>query len=62
MGIDNHHSFSNFVRAVVEGITFSLKDSQMLMENVGKKKFQKIIAVGGGARNQEWLQIHKRYI
>lgn len=57
VGIDNHHSFSNFVRAVVEGITFSLKDSQMLMENVGKKKFQKIIAVGGGARNQEWLQI-----
>ncbi|WP_165002800.1 MULTISPECIES: xylulokinase [unclassified Enterococcus] len=57
VGIDSHHSLPNFVRAVVEGITFSLKDSQELMETVGQKNFQTIISVGGGARNKEWLQI-----
>lgn len=57
IGIDNHHSFSTFTRAVIEGITFSLKDSQVLMETIGDKNFQKIISVGGGARSKEWLQI-----
>ena len=42
---------------MIEGITFSLKDSQVLMEKVADKKFSKIISVGGGAKNKEWLKI-----
>lgn len=57
IGIDTNHTLDHFVRAVVEGITFSLKDSQVLMEEVADKKFSKIISVGGGAKNKEWLQI-----
>lgn len=57
IGIDTKHTLTHFARAVLEGITFSLKDSQQLMEQLTGKSFKKIISVGGGAKNKEWLQI-----
>lgn len=57
LGIDDRHTLKHFTRAVLEGITFSLKDSQVLMEEVAGHKFEKIISVGGGARNKDWLQL-----
>lgn len=57
IGIDRHHELKHFARSVLEGITFSLKDSQKLMESVAGKKFKKIISVGGGAKNSNWLQM-----
>lgn len=57
IGIDTNHTRNHFTRAVLEGITFSLKDSQVLMEEKAGKSFKKIISVGGGAKNKEWLQI-----
>lgn len=57
IGIDTNHTRNHFTRAVLEGITFSLKDSQLLMEEKAGKSFKKIISVGGGAKNKEWLQI-----
>ncbi|SKA09658.1 xylulokinase [Pilibacter termitis] len=57
IGIDTHHELKHFARSVLEGITFSLKDSQNLMENVANKQFSKIVSVGGGAKNKEWLQM-----
>ncbi|MHC5248642.1 xylulokinase [Enterococcus sp. LJL90] len=57
IGMDDQHTFNYFTRAVLEGITFSLKDSQVLMEEVARRKFEKIISVGGGAKNADWLQM-----
>ena len=57
IGIDTNHTRDHFTRAVLEGITFSLKDSQLLMEEKAGKTFKKIISVGGGAKNREWLQM-----
>lgn len=57
IGIDTTHTLDHFARAVLEGITFSLKDSQHLMETVAHKRFEKIVSVGGGSKNQNWLQI-----
>jgi len=57
IGIDTSHTVNHFARAVLEGITFSLKDSQYLMEEVADKTFKRIVSVGGGAKNQTWLQI-----
>lgn len=57
IGIDTNHTRDHFARSVVEGITFSLKDSQTLMEKVANKQFSKIVSVGGGAHNKTWLQI-----
>jgi len=57
IGIDTRHRLPHFSRAVLEGITFSLKDAQMIMEKLANRRFEKIISVGGGAKNQEWLQM-----
>lgn len=57
IGIDSGHTMSDFAKAVVEGITFSLKDSQELMDQHAGKQFKKIVSVGGGAKNKDWLQI-----
>lgn len=57
IGMDTTHTLDHFARAVLEGITFSLKDSQNLMETVANKKFERVISVGGGSKNANWLQI-----
>ncbi|MCL2888504.1 MAG: xylulokinase [Elusimicrobia bacterium] len=56
IGIDISHTTAHFARAVMEGITFSLKDCMELMIKAGKK-FERVIAVGGGAKNKDWLQM-----
>jgi xylulokinase len=57
IGIDTHHNLTHFGRAVLEGITFSLKDSQTIMEELAPDSFDKIVSVGGGAKNPDWLQM-----
>lgn len=57
IGMDTTHTLDHFARAVLEGITFSLKDSQYLMETVANKRFATIVSVGGGSKNPNWLQI-----
>ncbi|MGX2944828.1 xylulokinase [Enterococcus alishanensis] len=57
IGIDTRHQRGHFTRAVLEGIVYSLKDIQVLMRNVSKKSFTKIVSVGGGAKSSSWLQI-----
>jgi len=56
IGIDVSHTMAHFTRAVMEGITFSLKDCMELMIESGKK-FERVISVGGGAKNKDWLQM-----
>ena len=55
--IDTTHTRAHFARAVLEGITFSLRDSMELMSELTEKKFDKILSVGGGSRNKDWLQM-----
>lgn len=50
IGMDARHTLDNFARAVVEGITFSLNDSKILMEENANKQFARIVSVGGGAK------------
>lgn len=57
IGMDSTHTLDHFTRAVIEGITFSLRDSLELMRTVGKKEVGKIVSIGGGAKNHTWLQI-----
>lgn len=56
IGIDNSHTVNEFVRAVVEGITFSLNESIEILRENGKT-IDRIYAIGGGAKSEEWLQI-----
>lgn len=57
VGIDAQHRLPHFARAVLEGIIFSLKDSQEILTQTTGKQFQRLISVGGGAKNREWLQM-----
>ncbi|MBD8069057.1 xylulokinase [Bacillus sp. PS06] len=56
IGADASHTRKDFVRAVIEGITFSLNESIEIFRENGKQ-IDTIISIGGGAKNKEWLQI-----
>ncbi|MDQ0206001.1 xylulokinase [Alkalicoccobacillus murimartini] len=56
IGMSSTHTQADFVRAVLEGITFSLKDSIELFREMGTK-VEKIISIGGGAKSEVWLQL-----
>lgn len=55
-GLRLQHDKKNFARAVMEGVTFSLKDSLTIFQEMGLHS-SKIIASGGGAADPVWLQI-----
>ncbi|MCE4956026.1 xylulokinase [Macrococcoides caseolyticum] len=57
LGIDTHHELKHFSRAVMEGITFSLKDSGEIYESLNKGNIKRLISVGGGSKNPDWMQI-----
>lgn len=57
IGISAHHEQKHFSRAVLEGITFSLRDSKDIMEKTKNKKFKRLISVGGGAQNPDIMQM-----
>ena len=56
IGIDTTHTKKHFAKAVLEGITFSLKDCAMIMQGLGHS-FESVVSVGGGAKNKLWLQM-----
>ncbi|KAA9016000.1 xylulokinase [Niallia endozanthoxylica] len=56
IGVDAAHERKTFARAVLEGITFSLHESIEIFRNSGKT-IDSIISIGGGAKNETWLQM-----
>ncbi|QBP42651.1 xylulokinase [Paenisporosarcina antarctica] len=56
IGISGSHRQEHFVRAVLEGITFSLNETIQLFRQAGKN-VDTIISIGGGAKSDSWLQI-----
>ncbi|WP_033826986.1 xylulokinase [Bacillus andreraoultii] len=56
IGMDAKHTKAHFVRAVIEGITFSLNESIEIFRASGKT-IDTIVSIGGGAKNETWLQI-----
>lgn len=56
IGMDSGHKLPHFARAVLEGITFSLRESIEIVRDSGKE-ITEIIAIGGGAKNEAWLQM-----
>lgn len=57
VGMDARHTRDYFARAVLEGITYSLRDAQEAMKKIAKREFSQIVSVGGGAKNPDWLQM-----
>jgi len=56
IGVDASHERKHFARAVLEGITFSLNESIEIFRNSGKT-IDTIVSIGGGAKNETWLQM-----
>lgn len=56
VGITGRHGRSHMVRAVMEGITFALRDSLEIMHGLGLE-LRQIRTTGGGARSKLWRQI-----
>jgi len=56
IGVDGTHERIHFARAVMEGITFSLNESVDMFRQVGKT-VDKVVSIGGGAKNPVWLQM-----
>ncbi len=55
-GISGKHDQRHFVRSVLEGVTFALKDSLELIKDKGVE-IKEIRAIGGGAKSGVWQQI-----
>lgn len=56
MGMTLRHQRAHFVRAVLEGITFGMRDSLQLMRSLGIKA-ETITVSGGGANSPFWRQM-----
>jgi xylulokinase len=56
IGVDAAHERKHFARAVLEGITFSLNESIEIFRSSGKR-IDTVISIGGGAKNEAWLQM-----
>lgn len=56
IGMDSSHERKDFVRAVMEGITFSLNETIEIFRANGKN-IDIIVSTGGGTKNENWLQM-----
>jgi xylulokinase len=56
IGMDASQKRIDFARAIIEGITFSLNESFEIFRE-SRKKIDSIVSIGGGAKNETWLQI-----
>ncbi|MCF8008939.1 MAG: xylulokinase [Halanaerobiales bacterium] len=55
-GISNKHKINHFVRSVMEGVVFGLKDSLNLIKEKGLN-IDQVRVIGGGAKSKLWCQI-----
>lgn len=56
MGLTLNHNRAHFIRSTMEGIVYGLKSSFLLFESLGLSA-DRIIASGGGARGELFLQL-----
>ncbi|MCG7339155.1 xylulokinase [Staphylococcus sp. ACRSN] len=56
IGLDANTTMADMKRSVLEGITFSIKDSLEIIKNDVHDN-REIVSIGGGAKNNAWLQM-----
>jgi xylulokinase len=56
VGVDLSHGRGHFVRAIMEGVAFSMKDCLQVFEKLGLE-IAGVVASGGGARSPVWRAI-----
>jgi len=56
LGLAAHHTRSHIVRAIMEGVAFSLRDTFVILSELGVP-VEQVRVSGGGARSALWCQI-----
>ena len=57
IGLTLRHGRGHLTRALLEGVSFGLKDSFTLIQNAGLGKIRQVRASGGGTKGALWRQI-----
>ena len=57
IGLTLRHGRGHMTRAVLEGVSFGLKDSFTLIQNAGLGEISQVRASGGGTKGALWRQI-----
>jgi xylulokinase len=57
VGLTVRHTLQHLTRAVLEGVSFGLRDSFELMKEAGLANVTQVRATGGGAKSPLWRQI-----
>jgi len=57
IGLTLRHSRAHMTRAVLEGVSFGLKDSFTLIQNAGLGAITQVRASGGGTKSALWRQV-----
>lgn len=57
IGLKLRHKRAHMTRAVLEGVSFGLKDSFTLIQNTGLGTITQVRASGGGTKGRLWRQI-----
>lgn len=57
IGLTLRHRRGHLTRAVLEGVSFGLKDSFALIQNAGLGEIRQVRASGGGSKSALWRQI-----
>ncbi len=57
VGLTVRHTLPHLTRAVIEGVSFGLRDSFELIKNVGVAQIKEVRVTGGGAKSTLWRQI-----
>ena len=57
VGLTVRHGFPHLTRAVLEGVSFGLRDSFELMKSSGLEDISQVRVTGGGAKSPLWRQI-----
>jgi xylulokinase len=57
VGLTVRHERPHLTRAVLEGVSFGIKDSFTLIQEAGLDEIEQVRISGGGARSEIWRQI-----
>ncbi|MEC0144860.1 FGGY-family carbohydrate kinase [Paenibacillus alginolyticus] len=57
IGLTTCHSRGDMFKAILEGNAYQMEWLGQEAEKVGREPINKLIVVGGGAKNKHWLQI-----
>lgn len=57
VGVRSNHTKGHFARAVMEGVSMSMKDCMQALDSIGIKHSKTAVVIGGGSKGALWRQI-----